>query len=119
MIGMRTAGTASTRSSPRCNAIANGPSAAAAARAAAAEERNSRRTVSGSAATAAPRNDSDRTGKLPKLRYFKPGVFMAAATRATSGSWPMKTLNSCCEPAGRCLQTPARETLLLRQVQDF
>jgi hypothetical protein len=79
---------------------------AGAARAAAAAERNSRSTSSGPGAATSSRVASALTGRLPKLRYFKPGVFMAAATRATSGSWPIKRANPCSKPGRRMPAKP-------------
>lgn len=63
------------------------------ARKAAETARNSRRTSFGVRDAPWPLAGSVRTGRFPKLRYFKPGVFMAAATRATSGSWPIDNGN--------------------------
>ena len=77
-----------------------------ASRAAAEAERSSRRTSSGLGAAASLRAASVRTGRFPKLRYFKPGVFMAAATRATSGSWPIENQNPCCRPGRRMPAKP-------------
>jgi hypothetical protein len=66
-----------------------GGGAASSVRKVAETERNSRSTSPGPIGAPSPLAGSVRTGRFPKLRYFKPGVFMAAATRATSGSWPI------------------------------